>query len=504
MRGLRVDAGWGNDPFRKTLDIFDSKTLVTVGHYLAVIAVFLRVVMMRPQTGVALAWIAIVAAFPLAGVAAYLLVGDKRISQRDDQRLAGRKTDFDEFKRLGLTAADSKIDWSRHPKAAKQMAALGQFSAGLPAVHGNDVKLFGSSLKALDRIIADIDQARESVMMEFYIWDAEGKPKDVCEALKKAASRGVRCRLLVDDVGAGDWLDSEQPDELREAGVEIAKALEVGPIRSLFSRTDLRTHRKLIIIDGKVGYCGSLNMLDRRVFEEKEDVDEWVDSMVRMEGPAVKSLGLVLLADWQREEGGDAAELLEWAGLDSAEEKGDVEIQVLPSGPGREEDEVLQMTLSLIFAAGEEVILTTPYFVPDESLLRALRNAAMRGLRVHLIIPKQTDSRLAKFAGQSYYEELMEAGVRIQRYQGGIVHTKSISVDGRLAMYGTANYDVRSLWINYEISLIVYSDAFATKLRQLQMVYLERCEDLDIGHWRKRPMWERLIENTCRLLSPLL
>jgi cardiolipin synthase len=272
----------------------------------------------------------------------------------------------------------------------------------------------------------------------------------------------------------------------------------------IVTRNDLRLHRKIVTIDGQIGWTGSMNLVDPRFFKQDAGVGEWVDAMVRIEGIAVLVLGATLIGDWQLETGENVGQLATSADLHRANHAGEADVQVIPSGPGESNDAILQMLLGLINGARHELVLTTPYFVPDDAMLRALRGAAGRGAQVELIVPAKVDSTLVRHASRSYYDDLMDAGVRIRAFRGGLLHTKSITVDGEMAMIGTANLDMRSLWLNYEISLFVYDAAFTRQLRTLQETYLADCDTVDPVAWMNRPFTPRFIENTFRLVSPLL
>jgi len=326
----------------------------------------------------------------------------------------------------------------------------------------------------------------------------------VLEAVIRAAGRGVRCRLLIDALGARPWWKGAQPQRLRDAGVELRASLPVGLLRTMVGRTDLRLHRKIVVIDGASAWTGSMNLVDPRYFKQDSGVGEWVDAMVRFEGTVVNPLAATLIGDWILETGEPMQKLIDSAGLGGAQPVGTANVQVVPSGPGETGDGLLQMLLGLINAAQRELVLTTPYLVPDDSMIVALRGAAGRGVQVTLILPEKVDSFLTRYASRSYYDDLLDAGVEIQLYRGGLFSTKSISVDRAMSMFGTVNLDMRSLWLNYEVALFIYQPEFAAALRELQQTYIAQSVRLEPVAWVARPFRERLLENTLRLFSPLL
>jgi cardiolipin synthase len=247
-----------------------------------------------------------------------------------------------------------------------------------------------------------------------------------------------------------------------------------------------------------------MNLVDPRFFKQDAGVGEWVDAMVRIRGAAVAMLSGTMLGDWVLETGEASADLLQALCHDSARSDGPADVQVIPSGPAETGDGLLQMLLTLIGAAERELVLTTPYLVPDDSMLRALRSAAGRGVKVSMVVPEKVDSFLIRYASRSYYDSLLEMGVEIHLYRGGLLHTKSIMVDGTLSMFGTVNLDMRSLWLNYEVALFVYDQAFAAELKALQQRYMEGSDRVDPAAWRKRAFGPRFLENALRLASPLL
>ena len=484
----------------------DSEVLALLLHITIVAVVHIRVIMMRPEPGVALAWLLIVTVAPGIGVVVYLLFGERRIGRKRAARIDALRTEYEEWFESLLAYGVTEIDWSRHPSATEMLSKLGETTVGIPTLKGNELELFSDTEEILRAIIADVEAARSTIHMAFYIWHPGGTADEVVDALVRAAERGVRCRVLLDHLGSSTWLRSEHRKRLEAAGVSIVVALPVGMWRSLFARGDLRLHRKIVVVDGEVAFTGSMNLVDPRYFKAESGVGEWVDAMTRIQGPCVEALLATLLSDWQLETGEDVQALVATSDMKRIEPRGGADVQVIPSGPGvgRTADAILQMLVRMIYAAHREVLITTPYFVPDASMLRALRSAAGQGVRVVLIVPAKVDSFFVRYASRSYYGDLLEAGVEVYKYEGGLLHTKSIVVDGRMSNFGTVNLDMRSLWLNYEVSLFVYDEDFGTRLRALQMSYLEECRRVAPEGWQARPATTRLVENSARLVSPLL
>jgi cardiolipin synthase A/B len=479
-------------------------TLFIIAQALVVLVLGIRVIMRRPPTGVALAWLSFIAAVPGFGAITYMLVGEKRIGKERTRRIGFLKESFIELSASLAERGLTDIDWSRHPSEARGMDRMGRMIVGMPTVSGSRGKLFGDTAEILRRLAEDVREARRSVLMEFYIWNEGGLADEVLEAVMGAAERGVTCRLLIDGLGASAWWKGGQPQRLRDAGVALRAALPAGFVRLLFGRNDVRLHRKIVVIDDRIAWTGSMNLVDPRYFKQDANVGEWVDAMFRAEGSVVAPLALTMIGDWTLETGESVREVARDAGFHDVTAMGGGDVQIVPSGPGQTVDGLLQMLLSTVNSARDELVLTTPYFVPDDSLLRAIRGAAARGVKVSMIVPEKVDSLLTRYASRSFYDELMDDGVKIHLYRKGLLHTKSITADRRISMFGTVNLDMRSIWINYEVAAFVYGNEFGEELQALQQTYMDDSDLLDPVEWAKRSAFQRFLENAFRLTSPVL
>jgi cardiolipin synthase len=338
--------------------------------------------------------------------------------------------------------------------------------------------------------------------MEFYIWKEVGLVDPLLAALEAAARRGVRVRCAMDALGSAPFLRGPVPARLRAAGVEVVEMLPVSAVRALFVRLDLRDHRKIAVLDDRVAWTGSMNVVDPRFFKQGAGVGEWVDAMVRIEGPAARVLDAVSTAMTGLPVAEGAAPVP--PPVADAPPAGAAPVQVFPSGPGSSTDHFEMVLLQAVYSARQRVVLTTPYFVPGPALVEALRTAALRGVEATLLLPRKNDSRLVQYASAAHFEGLLAAGVRVLRFDGGLLHTKSAVVDGETAIFGTANYDERSFLLNFEVSLLVYDAGFAGELEALCRDYGQRSELLSAEAWRARPGWQRIAENAADLAAPLL
>ena len=462
----------------------------------------IRVIMRRRPVGVSLAWLAVILSFPFGGALVYLLIGELRLGNRRAQWAAKIHEPFQRW--LDDLKTRIRVDWASLGTECEPVARLIETAAGIPARPGNRIEMIDNDDDVFRSIVDDVDAARRTCHLEFYIWNVGGQADRVAEALLRAVGRGVICRVLVDAVGSRDFLRSELAAKMREGGVKLAAALPGGLVRGLFVRFDLRLHRKIVVIDGEIGYTGSLNMVDPRFFKQDAGVGQWVDAMVRATGPVVEGLAVTFLEDWELETSEGLEALTRTGDVRQLPPSGTAVSQVVPSGPLLRNEAIQQILLTAIYAARRELILTSPYFVPDEALLTALISAARRGVEVTVVVPAKVDSVLVRYASQAHKGDLISAGVRVMLFHGGLLHTKSIMVDGEFSLFGSLNLDPRSLYLNFEITLAVYDVEFTQCLRRLQQSYLERSTPMDLAEWESRSGPIRLIENTARLLGPLL
>lgn len=485
--------------------ITDSHWLYLLMHPLAVVLFSLRIIWIRRPPGVALAWILIVTIVPVIGLIAYFLIGERPIGRDRKKRIEKARPVYQRMTAL----LDERYPNARNLITApfQSMAQLAEHHGGMPPVEGNQIALHSDTQQALHTLIRDIDQACHRCDLEFYIWNPGGIADDVADSLMRAAKRGVVCRVLLDELGSATFWKSDWPARMRHAGIRLVKACAIHPFELQFGRADLRLHRKIVAIDQEIAWTGSMNMVDPAFFKQNAGVGEWVDAMVRIKGSAAEALTMVFEGDWAVESNniaGFSAYLDHMQQLPPAANQQGVVAQAVPSGPSYKFTNMSHVLLSAILDARSEVVMTTPYFVPDDALFQGLQTVAARGVRVTLIVPQRVDSVLVRYASRSYMDELLSAGVKIQQFTGGLLHTKSLVVDGAFSLFGSVNLDMRSLRLNYEITLMVYDSEFSSQLRALQDHYLAQSWPIDPVIRAKRSLRERLAENAAQLLSPLL
>lgn len=461
-------------------------------------------VLLQPGLGppARLAWIAVGFAFPLVGAPAYLMLGRARLGslRRARYREVCRLIAASELRQAATRRGEIRVA----PEHAK-IAVLAESVGGNPVRSGNRVELFGEAGAFISVLERDLDAAQSQAHLLFYIWLDDAAGQRLAAALARAAARGVRCRVLLDGVGSRGFLKSSACARLRASGVQVVEALPARVWRLLFARMDLRNHRKIAVVDGRVGYTGSNNVAEAS-FAPKRAFAPWVDVMLRVEGPAVHDLQSLFAQDWHMETGEDPAAVLTPPQPSAAREgpAANSWVQIAGTGPAAQNLAMRQLVQTAIHSAREELILTTPYFVPDSATMSALTAVARCGVDVTLVVPERNDSLLVGAASSSFYEEMMSAGVKIWEYQPGLLHAKTITVDGRLAVVSTANMDRRSFELNFEVSTVVYDPDFVGRLRLLQRSYQDRARRVDAAAWQRRSSFRRFAENAAGLLGPIL
>ncbi|MFO0920925.1 MAG: cardiolipin synthase [Pirellulales bacterium] len=488
------------------MDFFSLATWTMVGailHAMIQLVIMGRVIMSRRGVGETLSWVMVVLVLPIVGPLVYLLIGELRLGR---SRVLRVQKIFDPIRRR-LNALD-RPQLHVHPSelghGGELVCYAGYRMLQVPALPGNRLELLGDWNAIFDRLIADIDAAKINCDIEFYIWHSGGRSAEVVAALQRARKRGVACRILVDAIGSQAFLRSHEATQLRDAGAQIQAALPGGLWRILFIRFDLRMHRKIVLIDDQIAWTGSFNLIDPRFFKREAKVGQWIDAMVRMQGPAVEALAITFQSDWHTETSSADEDLPDLTGEQPLNQEGSCIVQVLPSGPANRVEAIEQVLLTAIYSARKEIVITSPYFVPSESLQMALASAAQRGVQVTVIVPKKVDSILVRYASRAFKGYLLHSGVAIALYHGGLLHTKSVTIDRQLSLFGSLNMDPRSLRLNFEVTLAIYDVPFAEELRQLQQSYIAQSEWMHLATWETRSHTARFIENIARLLGPLL
>lgn len=455
---------------------------------------FVPLVLLRKKEAPStIAWILVLVFLPLVGVVLFWFLGRDRVRRPAREK---RSTDVEVRHRLGAfhRARDgSDLDRliAEEKPALRGVMRLAAQVGNTDPTGGNDVRVLVGAPATLDAILQAIEEARDHVHLEYYIVRNDATGRRVRDALVAALGRGVRVRVLIDGFGSRP-IGRRFTGPLLDAGARVAKFFPLDPVRRAWT-INLRNHRKLIVVDGRVGFTGGINIGDEFL--------DWHDLHLRIEGPAVAQLQTVFVEDWYFATRFDLADP---ALFPDVEPCGESVVQLVQSGPDGTVESIHRLYFAAIASARERVYITTPYFVPDRALLVALQTAALRGVDVRLVLPSSSNHRVTFHAGRSFYDELLGAGVRIHEYRDGFVHTKAMVVDGRFATLGSANLDVRSFRLNFELLAVLWDAKVVGKLEALFVEDLERTGPVDLAEWRRRGVAPRIKEGIGRLCAPLL
>jgi cardiolipin synthase len=439
--------------------------------------------------GASIAWLAVVFLHPYIGLALYQLFGENRLGP-------GRVVHHQQLlQRYAVLDSRSEIPGDM-PADSRALIQVATRVGRMPVVTGNAVEFLTDTVKMAERLGADIDAASSHVHLLYYIMACDGTGGRIADALKSAVRRGVKCRVLLDEFASrSDFRRGGFVSQLRASGVEVVAALP----SSLLRRGDLRNHRKLSIIDDRVAYAGSHNLINPDYGGKCGG--PWVDISGRFTGPIVAELAVVFLRDWAFETN---QELNAPSPADMKIIDGGMPMQVVPTGPVSPGESFRRLFLGAVDSAQQRLVLTTPYFVPDEATIVALLSAADRGVAVSLILPEKSDNILTAAAGRAHYSRLMDAGISIFLYKPGLIHAKLATVDDRVVVFGSANLDVRSFHLNFELTTLLFGTEVTNRLSAVQQTYIADSRRLEATEWSKRPTLGRYADLTVALISPLL
>ena len=477
-------------------------TALWTGAFLLVhLAVIARVIL-RPHRDPAsrIAWIVVIVVLPVIGILAYIFLGETNIGRRRVNRLHAVLAGMPD-----LTKAPGMESPNLQPKIPETYAhlfRLGRSVNGFEPVGGNRATLLSDSNAAIDSMVADIDASKDHVHLIFYIWLPDNNGLKVVEALKRASARKVICRAMVDGLGSRIMIESPYWKDMQAAGVQVATALPIGNpvLRPLRGRIDLRNHRKILVIDNRITYCGSQNCADPE-FRIKARFAPWVDALMRFEGPIARQNQYLFASDWMAQMDNDLTHLLRQPLPPS--DPG-LTAQVIGTGPTAYNSAMPEVFETLLYTARRELVITTPYYVPDEAMQSALCASARRGVVTTVIFPARNDSWIVGAASRSYYSDLLAAGVNIYEYEGGLLHTKSLTLDGEITLIGSANMDRRSFDLNYENNILFYDPALTAEMRRRQDAYLASSHPVTAEMVAGWPITRRLWNNSIAMLGPIL
>lgn len=473
---------------------------LAVGHTLLVVAFTTRILLREDLSPPArLAWFIVLNLLPYLGTATYFLFGEVDIGHhiRERRQQISNKYRHKAEKLVGdHEQLDDLIEADYQP-AFRYAASIN----GFPPTPGNRAELMPTPAETIERMVQDIDAATEHVHVLYYIWLQDKTGSDLAEALIRASQRGVTCRAMADGLGSRALIGSPLWKRMKDAGVKLAVALPLSnPLRTILtSRIDLRNHRKITVIDGTVTYCGSRNSSDPE-FRIKPKYAPWVDIMLRFEGPVVTQNQFLFLGDWMAATGEelDVPQVPEFAQGEG------FPALVIGDGPTIRRSATPQLFSTLIACARDQITISTPYFVPDTTLLEALCAASLRGVTVTLIMPARNDSWVVAAASRSVYRRLLEEGCIIHEYEGGLLHAKTFTMDGKVTVVGSTNLDLRSFDLNYENNILLQDETVTAEVRARQADYIASSKPIDLPTVRGWSFQRRIWQNVVATVGPIL
>jgi len=474
-------------------------TLLALAELFWVAGLAVWIILERRSPAATIAWISVLAWLPLLGIAVYLAIGPRRLRRK---RLRYRRARAYLAALAGTMrcppAVTSGCPWLAEPLA--QYIALLQRAGQAPPTQAQSLQLYLTGDECYAAIEEAIQAATHHIHLEYYIWRPDTVGTRLRDLLCSKARQGVQVRLLVDALGSAS-LGRRFVRPLLESGVQFARFNRLSLARLRPGLMNFRSHRKIVVCDGRVGFTGGINVCDEHS-QRQVGARAWRDTHLRIEGAPVGWLQMLFLEDWYFAVGSaprDRAYFPEPPAADDGPW-----VQIVASGPDHEHYAIERLYFAAIAGARQRVLITTPYCVPNEAMFAALATTAMRGVEVKMLVPARGDSRLVDAAARTYYEELAQAGVRVYQYYPAMLHAKTMVVDDQLALVGTANLDNRSFRLNFEVVAAVYDSAFAQQLADVFAADMQYATKFRLRRSRRAPLWRRLGEATARLLSPLL
>ena len=529
--------------------------LGVMAYFLIRLWLVVRVIQQQRRQSAAIAWIAVLFALPVVGIIGYMLFGEINIGHQYRKRsLMAQKLlrDFANAQHINFNEISKNLDTE-----ARQLSNIALLKTGLGVYDHHTLTLMTDADHIFASLLADIRAANTIILLEFYIVSPQGRVIELLEALMAATQRGVSVHLLADSVGSHAFFRSSWVKKLKAADVFVHESLPVGLFKTIVKRIDIRNHRKLAIFDNCYGYTGSFNLIDPDFFKQDAHVGKWIDVMIRVESHdtvnSVKAMALVTTTDISAETNANFSNLEKivnrftkslyidtsklhhrklqheanargagqnantrvaqppllkilplQSSLQAYPSVSQVSLQLIPSAPELTGHVIYETLVCAIFAAKKQVVITTPYFVPDDALLLAMTTAAKRGVKVILNVPKKVDSLLVQFASQAYFDPLLSAGVQIYLFNAGLLHAKILCVDDDYCLFGTVNMDMRSFYLNMEVSMAIYNRTMTQQILTCQHEYLRQSEPLQRDRWQQRSFGAKFLDNAIRLFSPLL
>jgi cardiolipin synthase len=441
------------------------------------------------------AWMLAIVFIPIGGAVLFLLFGIDRI----ERRKASKQRSAEQL----AAQRPQRLEHERPPRdtdrwETRRLMRLAQRLTNAWPTDGNNIELLTDTNRAMGLIEQALLSARESIHLEYYIWQPDRTGTRFRDLLIRKAREGVRVRFLYDGFGSF-WLTKRFLQPMREAGIQVATFLPGQSFRERWS-LNLRSHRKLVVVDGQVAFSGGMNIGDEYIGRGSAAVF-WRDAHLRLVGPEVWRHQQVFAEDWCFATG---EVLPDPESFPPPAATGTVTAQTVSGGPENAQSVFQSLMLTAINEARERVLIMTSYFAPPTALVVALENAALRGVRVRLLLSGRRNHLLTLLAGRAIYDSLLKVGVEIAEYQRGLLHSKTLTIDGHWSLVGSANFDCRSLFLNFESGVVLYDEGLAQKLEQQFEIDMLDTIPIDAATWDRRPWFHVVGENLCRLFTPVL
>ena len=482
---------------------FNWLTIAETLYVLAIIAVCVKIIYETRSSSKTLAYLLLTIFLPVLGAIIYFSVGLNYRKRKlyDKKIIKDTQLQLQIQERISLAYEKQIKEAAPSLKQFEKLAQLSIKNSWSPLAGENEVKLLINGEQKFAEVVAALKAASHHIHLEYYIFEDDDIGHLIKDILIEKARAGVQVRLIYDDFGSRSIRRDIIP-ELIEAGVEAFPFYRV-LFLALANRLNYRNHRKIIVIDGHTAFTGGINVSDRYINNKGAEQRYWRDTHLKIVGPGIYYLQYIFIGDWNFCSGQYLAPNQKYFNLEPSGTQ-DVTVQVVASGPDSEQSTILLSLLSAISLADKEICITTPYFIPGDSLLDALTMAVLSGVNVTLLVPDRSDSIFVDWASSSYFADLLAAGVRIFRYTKGFIHAKTMVVDEQLCIVGTANMDYRSFDLNFEVNTLIYNNTLACQLKDVFENDLKDSVELKLDEWEKRPWYKQLPERLARLLSPLL
>ncbi len=475
-------------------------TVLLSAHLISMLMVIGVMIMENRNPVKSLSWILVLLLLPGLGIILYVFFGQNFRKEKIINRKGLKNHEYISNIAHAQTKALNEKDWQQDDaiKETERIIQLQLNNSESVLTYGNKVSLLNNGDQKFDCLIEELKKAKHFIHLQYYIFSIDTIGNTIKNILIQKAKEGVEVRMIVDDVGSWE-LKSNYFKKLRSKGIEIYSFLEVRfPIFT--SKVNYRNHRKIVVIDGKIGFLGGINVADRYIHGGTK-YGIWRDTHIKIEGDAVNSLQYIFSLDWYFV---SQKELADTKYFPVKKPVGDKLVQITPSGPDTDWPSIMMGFFKIFTTARKYVYLATPYFMPNESVLMALKTAAMSGVDVRILIPEKSDAYITNLSTMSYLKEMMLSGVKIYFYKKGFIHSKVIVSDDIVTSIGSANMDFRSFEQNFEVTAFVYDEEFAKEVKQTFIDDFADSQRVILTEWRKRPVKQKAKESLARLLSPLL